>query len=97
MKLNTNKKFRTVIFYKNYFEKFFILQNNRVKEKILWIIRLIEDVEIVPTIYLKYISGSEGLYEIKIKTGSDIFRIFCFFENENLIVVINGFQKKTQL
>ena len=96
MKLSTNKKFRTVIFYKNYFQKFFILQNNRVKEKILWTIRLIEDVEIVPTIYLKYISGSEGLYEIRIKNGSDIFRFFCFFENENFIVIVNGFQKKTQ-
>ena len=96
MKLSINKKFRTVIFYKNYFEKFFILQNNRVKEKILWTIRLIEDVEIVPSVYLKYISGSEGLYEIRIKTGSDIFRIFCFFENETLIVIVNAFQKKTQ-
>jgi len=96
LKLSTNKKFRNAIFYKNYFENFFIQQNNRVKEKILWTIRLIEDVEVVPSIYLKSISGTDGIYEIRIQTGSDIFRIFCFFDKENIIVIGNGFQKKTQ-
>jgi len=41
--LSTNNKLRTAFFYENYFEKFFIRQNNRVKEKILWTIGLIED------------------------------------------------------
>ena len=94
--MNTNKKFRKAFFYKNYFEKFFILQNNRVKEKILWTIRLIEDVEVVPSIYLKSISGTNGIYEIRIQTGSDIFRIFCFFDKAHIIVIGHGFQKKTQ-
>ena len=96
MKLNTNKKFRTAVFYKDYFEQFFVKQNNRVKEKIIWTIRLVEDVEVVPSIYLKSISGTNGIYEIRIQTGSDIFRIFCFFDKENIIVIGNGFQKKTQ-
>ena len=96
MKLSTNKKIRNAFFYKNYFEQFFIQQNNRVKEKILWTIRLIEDVEVVPSIYLKSISGTNGIYEIRIQAGSDIFRIFCFFDKENIIVIGNGFQKKTQ-
>ena len=56
----------------------------------------IEDVEIVPSVYLKNITGTDGLYEIRIQTGSDIFRIFCFFDKENLVVIGNGFQKKTQ-
>ena len=96
MKLSTNKKFRTAVFYKDYFEQFFVKQNNRVKEKIIWTIRLVEDVEVVPSIYLKSISGTNGIYEIRIQTGSDIFRIFCFFDKENIIVIGNGFQKKTQ-
>ena len=96
MRLNTNKKFRTAVLYKDYFEHFFVKQNNRVKEKILWTIRLIEDVEVVPSIYLKSISGTNGIYEIRIQTGPNIFRIFCFFDKENLIVIGNGFQKKTQ-
>ena len=94
--MNTNKKFRTAVFYKDYFEQFFVKQNNRVKEKIIWTIKLVEDVEIVPSIYLKSISGTSGIYEIRIQTGSDIFRIFCFFDKENIIVIGNGFQKKTQ-
>jgi phage-related protein len=94
--LNTNKKFRTAVFYKDYFEQFFVKQNNRVKEKIIWTIRLVEDVEVVPSIYLKSISGTNGIYEIRIQTGSDIFRILCFFDKENIIVIGNGFQKKTQ-
>ena len=94
--MNTNKKFRTAVFYKDYFEQFFVKQNNRVKEKIIWTIRLVEDVEVVPSIYLKSISGTNGIYEIRIQTGSDIFRILCFFDKENIIVIGNGFQKKTQ-
>jgi len=94
--LSTNNKFRTAYFYKNHFERFLVQQNSRVKEKILWTILLIEDIEVVPSIYLKYISGSEGIYEIRIQTGSDIFRIFCFFDKEDIIVIGNGFQKKTQ-
>ena len=96
MKLSTNKKFRTAVFYKDYFEQFFVKQNNRVKKKIIWTIRLVEDVEVVPSIYLKSISGTNGIYEIRIQTGSDIFRIFCFFDKENIIMIGNGFQKKTQ-
>ena len=70
--MNTNKKFRTAVFYKDYFEQFFVKQNNRVKEKIIWTIRLVEDIEVVPSIYLKSISGTNGIYEIRIQTGSDI-------------------------
>ena len=94
--MSTNKKFRIAIFYKDYFEQFYVKQNNRVKEKILWTFRLIEDVEFVPSIYLKSITGTNGIYEIRIQTGSDIFRIFWFFDKENLVVIGNGFQKKTQ-
>jgi len=94
--LSTNKKYRNILFYKHYFEEFYKKQNKRVKDKIKWTLRLIEDLEVVPNIYMKYMSGTNGIYEIRIKTGTDIFRIFCFFDHENLVVVGNGFQKKTQ-
>ena len=38
----------------------------------------------------------DGLYEVRVKLASDIFRIFCFFDQDKLIVLANGFQKKTQ-
>lgn len=50
----------------------------------------------MPGDYLKHIEGTNGLYEIRVQQGSDIFRIFCFFDEGKLIVLANGFQKKTQ-
>lgn len=57
---------------------------------------MIEDLQRVPETYLKHIESTDGLYEIRIQTGSDIFRIFCFFDKGQLVVLANGFQKKTQ-
>jgi len=50
----------------------------------------------VPEDYLKHLEGTDGLYEIRVQQGSDIFRIFCFFDEGKLVVLANGFQKKTQ-
>ncbi len=94
--MESNQKYRTAIFYKDYFEKFFVKQTDKVKLKIIWTIELIEDLERVPETYLKHIESAKGLYEIRIKLGKDIFRIFCFFDQGRLIILTNGFQKKTQ-
>ena len=90
------KKRRTIIFYKDYFNKFFIKQRDKVKDKIIWTFGLIEELPRVPEIYLKHLESTKGLYEIRVKQGSDIFRIFCFFDRGNLVILINGFQKKAQ-
>ncbi len=62
----------------------------------MWTFDLIEDLERVPEIYLKHIEETDGLYEIRVQHGSDIFRIFCFFDKGQLVVLANGFQKKAQ-
>ncbi|MEL1252496.1 type II toxin-antitoxin system RelE/ParE family toxin [Flavobacterium sp. DGU38] len=90
------KKKRTIIFYKDYFEEFFIQQREKVKAKIIWTLELIEELERIPETYLKHIENTDGLFEIRIQQGSDIFRIFCFFDEGQLIILANGFQKKTQ-
>ncbi|KUO62987.1 MAG: type II toxin-antitoxin system RelE/ParE family toxin [Ignavibacteriaceae bacterium] len=90
------QKYRNIIFYKNYFEKFFNKQQDKVRNKIIWTFQLIEEINIVPETYLKHIEETEGLYEIRVQQGSDIFRIFCFFDKDKLVVLANGFQKKTQ-
>lgn len=87
---------RSIILYKNYFSDFYIKQNQKVKDKILWTFRLIETQQQIPTDYLKHIEGTDGLYEIRIQQGGDIFRVFCFFDERKLIVLANGFQKKSQ-
>ena len=90
------QKYRTIIFYKDYFEQFFVKQRDKVKSKIIWTLNLLEELERVPESYLKHIENTNGLFEIRVQQGRNIFRIFCFFEENRLIVLINGFQKKTQ-
>jgi len=94
--VDKKQKQRTIIFYKNYFEEFFVKQRDKVKAKIVWTFDLVEDLEKVPETYLKHIENTEGLFEIRVQQGSDIFRIFCFFDKGQLVVLANGFQKKTQ-
>ncbi|MDN3676650.1 type II toxin-antitoxin system RelE/ParE family toxin [Flavobacterium paronense] len=94
--MDNEQKIRTVIFYKDYFDEFFIKQRDKVKNKIIWTFELIQELERVPETYLKHIENTEGLYEIRVQQGSDIFRIFCFFDQGQLIILANGFQKKTQ-
>lgn len=94
--MSNNQKIRTVIFFKNYFNEFFVKQKEKVQQKIVWTIDLIEDLDRIPETYLKYIENTDGLYEIRIQQGNDIFRIFCFFDEGKLVVLANGFQKKTQ-
>ena len=89
-------KRREVFFYKDYFESFYLKQKEKVKEKIVWTFDLIEEVENVPEKYLKHLTGTDGLYEIRVQLGNNIFRIFCFFDQGKLVVLMNGFQKKTQ-
>lgn len=96
MLVDKNQQIRTIITYKNYFEEFLNKQTKKVKEKISWTLLLIQEVKQVPETYLKHIEGTDGLYEIRIQLGSDIFRIFCFFDKGRLVVLTNGFQKKTQ-
>lgn len=90
------RKIRKISLYKNYFSDFYKKQNQKVKNKILWTFKVIETIQEIPSSYLRHITGTEGLFEIRIKLGSNIFRIFCFFDDGQLIVLANGFQKKTQ-
>lgn len=90
------KKHRTVIVYRNYFEEFLDLQTPKVQEKILQILRIIEEIDVIPTNHLRHIEGTNGLFEIRVSFGRNIFRVFCFFDTGQLVVLLSGFQKKTQ-
>lgn len=89
-------KYREVILYKDYFEDFFKQQSRKVQDKIIKVLDILETVERVPITYLKYIEGTNGLFEVRVQLGSDIFRIFCCFDGNRLVVLFSGFQKKTQ-
>lgn len=88
------KKYRSIHFFKNYFEDFFKTLSPKVQDKFIWTFQLIEEVEKVPKVYLKHIT--KDLYEVRVKFGSNIFRVFGFFDEDKLIIIINGYQKKTQ-
>ncbi len=94
--MDKKQKYRQITFFKEYFQSFFNKQSKKVKAKIVWTFDLVEDLQRVPETYLKHIEGADGLYEIRVQLGSDIFRIFCFFDQGQLVVLMNGFQKKTQ-
>ena len=89
-------KYREVITYKDYVEEFFKKQSRKVQDKIIKVLDILETVERVPITYLKYIEGTNGLFEVRVQLGSDIFRIFCCFDGNRLVVLFSGFQKKTQ-
>jgi phage-related protein len=86
---------RQVTAYKHYFLDFYEVQNDSVQRKIEWTLNLIRVMRQIPEKYFKHIEGTKGLYEIRVEVGSNIFRIFAFFDKDNLVILGNGFQKKT--
>ncbi len=91
-----NQKVREVVEFENHFSDFLKQQPLKVQNKIFKIIEAIETLERVPSNYLKMLVGTNGLYEARIQLGSDIWRVFCFFDNGKLVILLNGFTKKTQ-
>jgi phage-related protein len=89
-------KVREVVEFENHFSEFLKKQPVKVQNKIFKIIEAIETLEKVPSNYLKMLVGTNGLYEARIQLGSDIWRVFCFFDNGKLVILLNGFTKKTK-
>lgn len=90
------EKIREVVAYKHYFEEFLLGQPKKVQDKIYKVLEAIETLERIPSNYLKLIVGTNQLYEARIQLGSNIWRVFCFFDSGRLVILLNGFQKKTQ-
>jgi len=92
-----NDKFiRDIFYYKDHYLKFFGTLKPEVQRKLNWTLQLIATLDRVPEKYFRYMTGSTGLFEIRVEVGSDIYRVFSFFDKGHLVVLINGFQKKTQ-
>jgi len=87
-------KRRVIIYGEDYWD-FYNKQNQKVKEKINWTIGIVRDFEIIPEKYFKHIEATE-LYEIRVSSGNNIFRIICFFDQGSLVIILNGFQKKSR-
>ena len=87
---------KQVIAYKRYFLDFYETQTDEVQRKIEWTLNLLRTIERVPKKYFDHITGTDGLYEVRVEFGGNIFRIFAFFDKGNVVILGNGFQKKSQ-
>ena len=85
---------RKVVYYKRYYLDFFQDQTDAVKLKFNWTLGIIATMERVPDKFFKHID--DGIYEVRVEVSGNIFRVFSFFDEGQLIVLINGFQKKSQ-
>jgi len=90
------RRTRKIIYFKDYFWEFFKLQPKKLRDKIESVLFLVRVAVIIPKKYFSKITDHEGLYEIHIEFEGNIYRIFCCFDEGNLIILFNGFQKKTR-
>lgn len=92
---------REIIFYRTNLgsspiEDFLDSLSAKQAQKVLWVLRLIQDLDIVPGQYLKKLVNTDDIWEVRVQVGNNIFRILGFFVGNNLIILTNGFAKKTQ-
>lgn len=87
---------REIKFYKHYFNEFFVAQSDKVRRKIAQTLVWLQTIDRLPVSILKHIEGVSGLYEIRIEYSGNIYRVFCCFDEGSLVILFNGFQKKTQ-
>ncbi len=90
------KRYRQIIYFKKYYFDFFDKQSEKVKDKIDYVLFLITVADRIPKKFFQHLEGTNGLYEIRVEYQGNIFRIFCCFDEGNLVVLFNGFQKKSQ-
>ena len=92
---------RTVNFYRlpngnSPVEEFLDSLTGKQAQKVLWVLQLIEELDVIPRQYFKKLVDSEGIWEVRIQFGNDIFRLLGFFDGGALLILTNGFAKKTQ-
>lgn len=85
---------RKIITYGGYFERFMEGLDVSEREKIKYGLLLLKSLDRIPTKFVKYIR--EGIYELRTEYNGNIFRVFFIFDEGNVVVLFNGFQKKTQ-
>ena len=84
---------RKLIFFKNYFQDFFNSLPAKVQDKIDYVLFLVTVAHKIPAKFFEHVTGTDGLHEIRIEFESNIYRIFCCFDQGKLVVLFNGFQK----
>lgn len=91
---------REIVFYRTMTHKCLVEEfldglSSKVAQKVTWVLKLIEDLDVIPSKYFTKMSGTDDLWECRIKLGSNIYRIFAFWD-ENKVILTHGLIKKTQ-
>jgi putative component of toxin-antitoxin plasmid stabilization module len=79
---------REISFNKNYFLDFYLKQNEKVQEKFDFVMTVIRTVDRVPEKFLKIMTGTDGIYEMRVEYGGNIYRTFCFFDEGQLVILL---------
>jgi phage-related protein len=87
---------RDIYYYKSFYLDFFATLKTDAKRKFNWTLKLIATIDRVPVTYFRHMEDTSGLFEVRVEVGSDIYRVFSFFDEGRLIILLNGFQKKSQ-
>jgi phage-related protein len=92
---------REIVFYRtqsgaNPVEEFLDSLTGKQAQKAAWVLHLIEELDSVPVQYFKKLSGTDDIWEVRVQMGSDIIRLLGFFSGSRLVILTNGFAKKTR-
>ncbi len=90
------ERHRQIIYFKDYFLNFFDQQTEKMKEKIDHVLFVVTVADRIPQKFFQHLEGTNGLYEIRVEFQGNIYRIFCCFDEGQVVVLFNGFQKKSQ-
>jgi len=92
---------RTVTFYRTVEGKYPVKEfldslPGKHAQKVVWVLQLIEDLDDIPSSYLKKLKGTDEIWECRIQFGSNIYRILGFLGNGSTLVLTHGFSKKSR-
>jgi len=92
---------RKIIFYKSEtgncpVEEFLDSLSGKQAQKVVWVLRLIEELEVVPSQYFKKMVNTKDIWEVRVSQASNIFRFLGFMDGDQLVILCHAFQKKTQ-
>ncbi len=92
---------REIIFYRTEsggcpIEEFLDALTSHQARKVVWVLQLIEELDVVPVQYFKKLVSTDGIWEVRVPFDGNIFRLLGFLERGNVVILTHGFQKKTQ-
>lgn len=90
------ERIRYIKLFKSYYKEFYLAQTQTVRDKINFVLRMVEIQRIIAKKFFRFIEGSDGIYEIRVEIESNIYRVFCCMDEGAVVVLFHGIQKKSQ-